>query len=424
MRDIGLDVHRDFAEVAIAEDGEVRSAPRIETTPQALELFAGSLGADDRVALEVTGNAWEIARIIEPHVTEVIVVSPTDTGIRQARAKTDRLDARTLAKLLATGSLEGLWMPDERTRALRRRLQRRSQLVRARTRAKNEVHGALMRQLIAKPQVSDLFGLEGRRWLEGLELPGEERETVDSALRQVDFLEAEITAADRVIATDALASAEIRRLMTVPGVNVVCAATFMAAIGDIHRFADRKKLVGYLGLDPRVRQSGAAPAAHGRISRQGSAAARYALVEATWSVVRQPAPLRAFYERIRSRRRNQVAIVATARKLACLFWCLLTRSEDYAYAQPSLTKKKLRRLELAAGATKGKVRPGTWAVNKAMRSAERELARQGEIAYRQTVADWQRTQKRKGAGATPGRASRGPSSGQAARQASAPGPAL
>jgi transposase len=424
MRDIGLDVHRDFAEVAIAEDGEVRSAPRIETTPQALELFAGSLGADDRVALEVTGNAWEIARIIEPHVTEVIVVSPTDTGIRQARAKTDRLDARTLAKLLAAGSLEGLWMPDERTRALRRRLQRRSQLVRARTRAKNEVHGALMRQLIAKPQVSDLFGLEGRRWLEGLELPGEERETVDSALRQVDFLEAEITAADRVIATDALASAEIRRLMTVPGVNVVCAATFMAAIGDIHRFADRKKLVGYLGLDPRVRQSGAAPAAHGRISRQGSAAARYALVEATWSVVRQPAPLRAFYERIRSRRRNQVAIVATARKLACLFWCLLTRSEDYAYAQPSLTKKKLRRLELAAGATKGKVRPGTWAVNKAMRSAERELARQGEIAYRQTVADWQRTQKRKGAGATPGRASRGPSSGQAARQASAPGPAL
>jgi transposase len=424
MRDIGLDVHRDFAEVAIAEDGEVRSAPRIKTTPQALELFAGSLGRDDRVALEVTGNAWEIARTIEPHVAEVIVVSPSDTGIRQARAKTDRLDARTLARLLATGSLEGLWMPDERTGALRRRLQRRSQLVRARTRAKNEVHGALMRRLIQKPKVSDLFGLQGRRWLADLELPASERETVDSALRQIDFLEAEIAAADRVIAADALASAEIRRLMTVPGVNVVCAATFMAAIGDIHRFADRKKLVGYLGLDPRVRQSGAAPAAHGRISKQGSAAARYALVEATWSVVRQPGPLRAFYERIRSRRRNQVAIVATARKLACLFWCLLTRSEDYAYAQPSLTKKKLRRLELAAGATKGEAKPDTWAVNKAMRSAERELAHQGEIAYRRTVADWQRTQKKKGAGATPGRASRGPSSGQAARQASAPGPAL
>ncbi|HEY3191975.1 MAG TPA: transposase [Solirubrobacterales bacterium] len=141
MRDIGLDVHRDFCEVAISEAGEVRSAGRIETTPEALELFAGSLGRDDRVALEVTGNAWEIARIIEPHVERVIVVSPTDTGIRQARAKTDRLDARALARLLAAGSLEGLWMPDAPTRAMRRRLQRRSQLVRSRTRAKNEVHG-------------------------------------------------------------------------------------------------------------------------------------------------------------------------------------------------------------------------------------------------------------------------------------------
>jgi hypothetical protein len=136
------------------------------------------------VALEVTGNAWEIARVIEPHVAQVLVVSPTDTGIRQARAKTDRLDARTLAKLLATGSLEGLWLPDERTRAMRRRLARRSQLVKARTRAKNEVHAALIRRLVPKPGVSDLFGLAGRRWLDGLELPAEERETIDGCLRQ------------------------------------------------------------------------------------------------------------------------------------------------------------------------------------------------------------------------------------------------
>jgi hypothetical protein len=147
----------------------------------------------------VTGNAWEVARIVEPHVARVIVVSPGDTGIRQARAKTDRLDARTLAKLLAAGALEGLWLPDERSRALRRRLRRRSQLVKARTRVKNEVHGALIRRLVAKPKVSDRFGLAGRRWLEGLELPDEQRETLDSALRQIDFLEAELQTAERVI---------------------------------------------------------------------------------------------------------------------------------------------------------------------------------------------------------------------------------
>ena len=288
MRAIGLDVHRDFCEVAICEAGEVRSAPRIKTTPEELELFAQSLGHSDRVALEVTGNAWSVARMIEPHVAQVLVVSPNETGIRQARAKTDRLDARALARLLAANSLEGLWMPDAPTRALRRRLQRRSQLVRARTRAKNEIHAALMRQLIAKPKVSDLFGLEGRRWLEALELPVCERETLDSALRQIDFLDQEIAEADRVIAVDALGSAEIRRLMSVPGVNVICAATFMAAVGEIGRFPDPRRLVGYLGLDPQVRQSGSEPARHGRISKQGSTSARHALVEAAWSVVLRP----------------------------------------------------------------------------------------------------------------------------------------
>ena len=260
----------------------------------------------------------------------MIVVSPTDTGIRGARAKTDRLDARTLAKLLAAGQLEAVWMPNRETQVMRRRLQRRNQLIWGRSKAKNQVHAVLMRQLIGRSPFSDLFGKKGRQWLAALELEVEERESVDSALRQIEFLDSEIEAVERLIATDALESDEIRRLMTVPGVNVICAATFMAAIGEIGRFENPRKLVGYLGLDPRVSQSGSGPATHGRISKQGSGAVRHALVEAAWSVVRQPGPIRAFYARVRSRRGHQVAITAAARKLACLFWCLLSREEDYA----------------------------------------------------------------------------------------------
>jgi transposase len=420
VRSIGLDVHRDFCEVAVVEAGEVGSAGRIDTTPEALELFAASLGSDDQVVLEVTGNAWEVARIIEPRVARVLVVSPSDTGIRQARAKTDRLDARTLAKLLAAGSLDGLWMPDERTRAMRRRLARRSQLVRARTRVKNEVHAALIRRLVARPGFSDLFGVAGRRWLRELELPLEERETIDSGLRQIEFFDCELAEVERLIALDALGWPEVRRLMTVPGVNVIVAATFVAAVGDARRFRGQRQLVGYLGLDPRVRQSGPGPATHGRISKQGSAPARHALVEASWSAVRQPGPLRAFYRRVRVRRGHQVAVVASARKLACLFWCLLTREQDYAYQQPSLSRKKIRRLELAAGAPRHQGQPGVWAANKAMRQAERELAQQAERAYARTVRDWQAAAPKAGASATPGRASQRPSKGKAARQTSKP----
>ena len=421
MRSIGLDVHRDFCEVAIVEADEVRSAGRIETTPATLELFAQSLCASDQVVLEVTGNAWEIARILEPHVGRVLVVHPGDTGIRQARAKTDRLDARALARLLAAGALDGLWMPDEQTRALRRRLARRSQLVRARTRAKNECHAVLVRRLIKKPAVSDLFGLAGREWLREVELPVEERETVGGCLRQIEFLDQEIAEVERHVARDALTSPQVKRLMTVPGVNVIAAATFLAAVGDVSRFPGQRQLVGYLGLDPRVRQSGSTPATHGRISKQGSASARHALVEASWSVVRQPGPLHAFYQRIRARRGHQVAVVAAARKLACLFWCMLSRGEDYAFQQPSLTKKKLRRLELKAGGQRGQVKPGIWAANKAIRTAERELARQAELAYQRTVADWQSTM---GASATPGHASQRPSKGKQRGKASVPDPAL
>jgi transposase len=424
VRAIGLDVHRDFCEVAIAEAGGLRSAGRVETTPSRLELFAASLGSDDVVALEATGNAAEIARIIEPHVARVIVVSPSDTGIRQARAKTDRLDARTLARLTAAGSLDAVWMPDERTRAMRRRLARRAQLVRARTRAKNEIHAVLVRRLKGRPPVSDLFGAKGRRWLATLELPAEERETVDGCLRHVDFLDQEVAVLEREIALEALDWPDIRRLMSVPGVSVITAATFMAAIGHIGRFRGSRQLVAYLGLDPRVRQSGSAPATRGSITKQGSAASRHVLVEAAWIAVRSPGPLRAFYERVRARRGHQIAVVATARKLACLFWCLLTREEDYAYAQPSLTRQKIRRLELTAGAPprKGQGRTGGGARNPGVRASERELARQAEAAYRRTIADWKATgpTKRNGASVTPGRASNRPSKGKAARQTTSP----
>src|SRR4051794_24506117 len=237
-------------------------------------MRADSLVESVRVALEVTGSCWEVARILEPHVDRVVVVSPDDTGIVHARAKTDRLDARTLARLLWSGELESVWMPDERCRVLRRRLARREQLVHPRSRAKNEIHAVLHRRLQGKLPCSDLFGVKGRQWLAALELPVEERESVDAGLRHIEFLDAEIAAVERLIAQQALAWPQIRRLMTVPGVNLICAASFIAAVGDPRRFLSRRKRVAYLGLDPKVRRSGEAPTRSGRISKRGSAAAR------------------------------------------------------------------------------------------------------------------------------------------------------
>ena len=85
-------------------------------------------------------------------------------------------------------------------------LAQRSQLVRARTRAKNEIHAVLIRQLKGRPPVTDLFGVSGRAWLAELELPADERETIASCLRHVDFLDGEVAQLDAPIAREACAT--------------------------------------------------------------------------------------------------------------------------------------------------------------------------------------------------------------------------
>src|SRR3954454_16727778 len=217
MRFIALDVHRDFCEVAIAEAGRVRRAERRGATPGPLEVCAHSIARDDQVVLAAAGNALAIARIIEAHVCRVVLANPKAVKNATQSAKTDKRDARTLAKLLAAGFLPEVWTPDERTRVLRRRISRRAQLVRQRTREKNQVHAILIRNLKGRSPAADLFGVAGRRWLAAQQLPVDEREMAEACLRGIDFLDAEVAAIDRALAELVLGSAELRRLLTLPG---------------------------------------------------------------------------------------------------------------------------------------------------------------------------------------------------------------
>src|SRR6185312_1205121 len=189
VRGFGLDVHRDFCEVAIAEGGQVRAAGRIATRVETLEVFAQSLVAGDVVALEATSGSDKIVSILQHHGVRVVVANTRKLrSIIDAKAKTDRLDARALARLLISGLLDEVWTPDDRTRPPRRLTNRRERVARARTRAKNETHGVLSRNLCERPPVTDAFGKAGRAWLGALVLPVDERLTLEGCLRQIDFL--------------------------------------------------------------------------------------------------------------------------------------------------------------------------------------------------------------------------------------------
>jgi hypothetical protein len=116
------------------------------------------------------------------------------------------------------------------------------------------------------------------------------------------------------------------------------------------------------------------------------------LVEAAWQAVRGPGPMRAFFQRVSTRRGPHVAAVAVARKLAVIIWHLLSRGEDYAWVRPALHAKKLRDLELRSGAPARRGQRGAaYAYNSTrVRIEERRRVEQAETAYRRLTEGWSR----------------------------------
>ena len=179
--------------------------------------------------------------------------------------------------------------------------------------------------------VIDLFGLEGRKLLDRLQIPDPWRETLDASLYLIDYLESEIAAIERELRSNGAEHPCVPLLLTVPGIGWVLAFTIASEIGDITRFPSARKLVGYTGLCPRVRQSGDSDR-RGPLSKQGPRYLRWAMLEATMHALRHPA-YRERYQRNQQRlgkqRGARVAHVDLARKLTEAIWHMLTTNQPF-----------------------------------------------------------------------------------------------
>lgn len=392
MRIIGMDIHRVAAEIVALCEGELARLGRVPMLRDQLEAFARKeLSHDDHVVIEATGNAASVAELLAPFVDRVIIANPKQVRrIAHAKIKTDAIDAAVLAKLYATGFLPEVWVPDARTLALRRQVARRTQLVRQRVRLKNMIQSILHTHLVPPCPHGNLVGVSGRKWIAQQLVPEDERLAIEQHLGQIDLIEGSLGVIEAEIARAALSHPVIRRLMTLPGVDMTVATGVAAAIGDIRRFPDPQRLVGYLGLNPSVRQSGEGPAYHGRITKQGRGQARGMLVEAAWAAARSPGPLRAFYQRIAARRGKHIAAVATARKLTMILWHMLTKETDYIWVRPALLARKFRAIELKAGLPAEHSKRGTaYDYNiPEKRAAERRRAEVAEQDYARLTSRW------------------------------------
>jgi transposase len=312
MRVVGLDIHRSFAEAAMLDEGQVRQLGRIDLVRERVVAFAKRLGKQTEVVVEATGNTMSVVKLMAPHVKRMVIANPLQVrAIAHAKVKTDKIDAVVLAKLHAAGFLPEVWQPDDATERLRRQVARRATIVHSRTRVKNRIQSVLHANLIL-PYKGDLFSGKGRTWLAVQPLDSDERATIDGWLGELDRLAKDLTQVDASLANIGLGDERVRRLMTIAGINLTVAVGLVAAIGDPARFSSSEKLVSYFGLNPRVRQSGDGPAHHGRITKQGRSLARGLLVEAAWAAAATPGPLHAFFVRIKVRRGQQIAAVATA----------------------------------------------------------------------------------------------------------------
>lgn len=403
MRVIGMDIHRTFAEAVMIDGDRLMRLGRINMSRDHLAAFAAKLTSEDHIVIEATGNAHAVAEAVAPFVGRVIIANPRQVHlIAKARIKTDVIDATVLARLYASGFLPEVWVPDQRTLSLRRQVTRRNQIVRQRVRLKTMVQAILHAHLVPQCPHADILGPKGRAWLLAQLLPDDESTAIERHIREYDRLTDDLRVVERELARDALGSAETKRLMTIPGIDMVVAVGLLAAIGPIDRFTSPGRLVAFLGLNPSVHQSGNSPARHGRITKQGPCHARTMLVEAAWQAVRGPGPLRAFYERVRGRRGTHVAAVAAARKITVIVWHLLTRGEDYAWVRPALHAKKLRDLELRSGqpARRGQ-RGAGYAYNLTQsRRQERQRGERAEAAYKRLTEGWTKRGRRVSADAS------------------------
>jgi transposase len=356
---VGLDVHKDSIVVAVAAGGlrgEVREYGRIANTSAALTRLLGKLGGDGvtlRFCYEAGPCGYGIQRHLSAHGHECVVVAPSLIPKRAGdRVKTDRRDAASLARLHRAGELTAVWVPDPGHEAMRDLVRARLDAVHALRRARQQLSGFLLRQgcHYGRPAWTKLH----RRWLAGLKFAQAVHHivledyiaAVEAAAARRDRLTAQIEA----MLPDWTLAPVVAALQTMRGMALVNAATLIAELGNLSRFANPRQLMAYLGLVPSEHSSGAS-IKRGGLTKAGNSAARRLLIEAAWTYrfparvsrelllrqEEQPKPIReiawkaqlrlcARYRKLaRSGKPANVVTAAIARELAGFIWAIARR---------------------------------------------------------------------------------------------------
>jgi transposase len=338
MLHVGLDLSRTRLDVHAMDQTGI-SVAVTTATPDAGGLASlvqrfGEFGQPVTAVIESMNGARFVHDQLELRGWTVEIADAVKVkGFAPLACKTDKIDAWVLAELSRRDLVPAIWLPSPGVRGNRERARWRLHLVRHRTALKNRIHATLLAFGHPCP-VSDLFGVAGRRLLDGLGLPEPWAGDVVAALRLIDVLDGEIDDCEAALRREGAEHRYVPTLITAPGIGPVLGYTIAAEIGDITRFPSPKKLVGYTGLCPSVEQSGGHDW-RGSLAKNGPKYLRWALIEASTHASRHPV-YRDRYQRTKVRLGRQrgpsIARVDVARRLTEAIWHMLTDNKPFAPA--------------------------------------------------------------------------------------------
>ena len=334
---VGLDVHRKKVYAAVRLNGrELTTFVAPADTAKVVRSLSCWKVALKRIVYEAGPTGFGLARALRKAGLPTEIVAPGKTPQPANRdSKSDRLDCRKLAEFAEKGLLKSVSVPTEEEEADRQVMRLREQLTKKVRRVKQQIKGLLLMYGVAEPEGLKRWTKAGVAALAGLDLKPQVRLALDCLVEELTHLTSlreRTRSAMKTISRQKRHLGKERRLRTHPGVGETAALEFLTEVYQPERFEDAGALTKYVGLAPRVSQSGETRR-EGPLMKTGQGTLRALLVEASWKWVAQDEHAAAVFDRIwHNTGSKQKAIVAMARRMAVNLWCMLLRGEDYRRA--------------------------------------------------------------------------------------------
>lgn len=347
MKYVGIDVHKKMCQAAVLdEDGELLDQIRFLNNKEEIKDFAMKLLTfrdDVKAVVESTGNLWiQIHDILEEFGIDVALSNPGKTRlIAEAKNKTDKVDAKILARLLRADMLFTCYVPGEEIRNRREFLRHRLNLVKMRTMVKNRIHSLLDKHTLKSPY--NPWTKKWVAWLREQDLGFMDNAIIKGQLAILETFNEQIRVMEDKIAAVAVDDPQVKLLMTMPGIGYFTASLLVAEIGDINRFSNDKKISSWAGLAPRISQSGEKT----RIGRVGRGNKRVAalMVQSAHNARLHDARFQRAYKRVSRRGGKGKAIVAVAHEMIRIVYFMLRDNAPYRGQNVELTLRKLKNME-------------------------------------------------------------------------------